>query len=324
MALLSNSSRTITPTPSANPDFAPEGALYLAWLHSRLLAIIASNWTAITLPVVIAIVGGLYVLTRQANAYAAQFACMVAIMAAANIQGHFPIMEERFGVFIVPWLALLAANGASVAIEPLKEARIRLAAKIGLTALMLLPALDTIRDPFHQQARRSLAHIRANPHIALVTSTAAEPVVDAYLAAPHRTNTSCAVVFASATTNRCTAAMSDGDGIFQGPATKWYLMNYIAAATWGGSDFGFPGKSVHQFSSDYYDWLVASLRRHDKAHLLILQGNKALLAAINARLQPNETLRLIVDERPPSPTLAHSAAQLYVYRKRSCLSPYDR
>ena len=294
--------------------YAPEDTFYIAWLHARLLAIVHSHWPPITLAVILAIIAGLYVLSKRTSIYVAQFAALLAIVVAANLSGHFPVMEERFSVFLLPWLTLLAATGCAQAIALLKSKNLRVAATISLTALTLMPALATVRDPFHQQARRSLGQIHDNPEIPLVTTMSGQPIVDAYSSlhdAPW-----CDVTAAGGTTNRCTAPKTAHDGDFTGPATKWYLMNYIAVTSWGGSAYAFPGASIEQFSSDYYDWIVASLRRHEIARLLIMQGNPKLLARIKSRLQPGETLRLAVDERPPSPTFAHGAAQLYEFRRQ--------
>lgn len=293
--------------------YAPDASFYPLWLIGRLGDIIASHWQAWTSFIAIAALAGGYVLARQGSPYAAQAGALLGIIVVANITGFFPVMEERFSVFLMPWLILLAATGMTGAIGRLSSQLPRSLAVCACVAAALLPAVDVVRDPFHQQARASLARAAAAPEIPLVTTLAGQAIIDAYRGDAASGRTECTVTAALATTTRCTARRDDADGRFAGAATKWYLLNYAEVASWGGSDYGFPGASLDSFAAAYYDWIVASLRRHKRAHLLVVQGNRHILAALRGRLGSGERLLRVVDERPPSPTLAHGAAQLFRY-----------
>lgn len=293
--------------------YAAEGTSYPLWLIGRGGDIITSHWQAWTSFIAVATLAGGYILARLRSIYAAQAAALLGIVVAANFAGFFPIMEERFSVFMLPWVTLLAASGIAGAVTRLPSPVPRSLAISGCVAAALLPAIDAVRDPFHHQARASLAHAAAAPAIPLATTLAGQAIIDAYqIRAPHDRK-HCTVTAALATTTRCTARREDTDGRFEGAATKWYLLNYAEIASWGGSDYGFPGASLDAFAAAYYDWIVAGLRRHQRAHVLIVQGNERMLAAVRTRLGPGERLRRVIDERPPSPTLAHGAAQLFLY-----------
>lgn len=293
--------------------YAPDGTFYPLWLIGRLGDIIASHWQAWTSFIAIAALAGGYVLAKRHSVYAAQAGALLAIVVAANAAGFFPVMEERFSVFLLPWLTLLAASGLAGAIARLPSPVPRSLAASACVAAALLPAVDAVRDPFHHQARASLGRAAAAPEIPLVTTLAGQAIVDAYRTGGPFDREDCTVAAALATTTRCTARRDDRDGRFEGAATKWYLLNYAEVALWGGSDHGFPGASLDAFAAAYYDWIAASLRRHQRAHLLVVQGNARMLAALRSRLGPGERLIRVVDERPPSPTLAHGAAQLFRY-----------
>ncbi|MFY0614396.1 MAG: hypothetical protein JXQ99_22900 [Hyphomicrobiaceae bacterium] len=293
--------------------FAPDSAFYPMWFAGRLLDIIASHWQSMAPFIAIAALVGGYALSRRASVYALQAGTLLGLVVTANIAGFFPVMEERFSVFLLPWLILCAASGLTIVLRKLPSTLAQPFAAAVLTAALLGPAVDTLRDPFHQQAHASLAHIHAKPTIPLHTTMAGQPIVDAYLSGASKNRSDCAVAVAAGTTDRCTAPRQTTDGMFKQAGTKWYLMNYIAIASWGGSDHGFPGASIAAFSADYYDWIVGDLRRSKRAHLLVVQGNTHMVEALRQRLQRNETLTRIVDERPASPTLAHSAGQLFLF-----------
>ena len=298
--------------------FAADGysqgtSLYPLWFTSRFFAILMSHWS--TAPVIIAVLlaAGITQSARQKAPYAAQFAALIAAVAALNLTGHLPVMEGRFSSFMLPWLTILAGFGASLLVNTMKAGLPRQATLTIVVLLALSSAANTLRDPFHQQARASLTHIAANPAIPLVTTISAQPIIDLYLQPAPTSRSECAVVQATATTTRCTAGKTSDDGAFQSAATKWYLMNYIAVGSWGGGAHGFPGASIDTFTAAYYDWLAANLRAHKTAFLLVIQGNPSQLSNIQSRLPPGARLTRIIDERPPSPTLAHSAAQLFLY-----------
>ena len=294
--------------------FAPNPVFYPSWFAARIADIIASHWQSLMPTIAIAAVAGGYLLARQQSIYAAQAGALLGVVIIANVAGFFPVMEERFSVFLLAWLALLAATGFAAAIATLTSSLARSITVSGLTAALLMPAVGTLSDPFHQQARTSLAHIKEAAETPLVTTVAGQPIIDAYLSQGRAKRSRCAVRMTAGTTTRCTAARNAADGRFKRAATKWYLMNYVAVASWGGSDYGFPGTSLKDFSVAYYDWITANLRHHEAAHLLLVQGNEHILTALRTRLRSNESLTRIVDERPASPTLAHSAAQLFLFK----------
>lgn len=290
---------------------------HIFWLLNRFAAIIGSHWSTAPAIILMLLAAGILHFARVRSIYAAQFLILTGFIVFLNLTGHFPIMERRFSTFMMPWLAVITGAGVSLVAGLITAASFRPAIVLSAVIFTLSPAIDTLRDPFHQQARASLRHIASNPAIPLVSSIAAQPVIDVYLAPPPKDHHDCTVAEAGATTTRCTAGKAPGDGAFQNASTKWYLMNYVAVASWGGSDAGFPGPSIAAFSDTYYDWLVSELRRHPKAHFLLLQGRPSVLAAIHKRLRPEENLTRIIDERPPSPTLGNNAAQLFVYDRNT-------
>jgi len=292
------------------------GVFYPSWFIGRFVDIVRSHWSELPVLVLGLVLIGVHRLTRNRSIYALQFGTLFGFILVLNLAGHFPIMEGRFSMFMLPWLALAAATGVNWVAGLIPDQSRRQIAITIAALFMLFPAFDTLRDPFHQQARASLAHIQATPEIPLFVSAASQPIADTYLKPGPKDRSACEVMQAKATTTRCTAGKVSGDGAaFQGAATKWYLMNYVSVATWGGSDIGFPGTSVKAFSSQYYDWLVAEMRKHKRAHFLLHQGNANVLNMLKSRLGAKDKLTRIIDERPPSPTLAHSAAQLFLLER---------
>lgn len=287
---------------------------YPAWLLSRLQGIVSSHWLGAATLVLLLLAIGLYVLIQQRSLFAAQFTVLAVSIVGLNLTGHFPIMEGRFSMFLLPWLGVLAGVGVSWLTRQISQPLLRQATVTLAALVMLYPAIQTLQDPFHQQTRASLAKIKATPELPLVATIASQPIIDVYLTPGPVNRQDCTVRQAAGTTTRCTAAKAAADGdTFSGADTKWYLLNYVAVSTWNGSDAGFPGASIEAYSAEYYDWLVSELRQYPKAHFLMLQGNPTVMRALQSRLKPTERLSRIVDERPPSPTLAHSAAQLYLF-----------
>ena len=302
------------------------------WFLVQLRAIVTSHFTPVTAVAGLAVLLGIFRGVRTRSAYAAQAGALVAIMAALNALHLYPVIEDRFTLFVLPWLAVLAALGVTQLLELLEPvspmpARAAVAQAIALAAGLALvwPAVDFVRDPHHQHAGRSLAVLHADPNTPVVTSIAAQPILE--LHAPGagsvlvRDAHICRPEIASGTTDRCTRARAPGDGAFAGADTKWYLLNYAAVAGWDGESFGFPGASLPAFVAEYHAWLTAEVARHPRAWLLLAQQTPRDIARLTELLAPHGRLTLVADDRPPSPSRGWGAARLFLFERHGTAAP---
>ncbi|MCB1510754.1 MAG: hypothetical protein KDJ36_07605 [Hyphomicrobiaceae bacterium] len=293
--------------------FAGDGDIYPVWLAGQVNAILASHAGDIAPCVIVASGVGLASLIRARSVYAGQFAALAAAVIALNLAGRFPILEERFSIYLLPWVGLAVGAGVCRLSTALSDARAKGVVAAVATAALLWPATGTISDPFHQTARRSLARLAADP----APVFGAQPILDLYLGRGPDRARDCMLAFVGDATNRCTAARGPHDGAFEGRATKWYLMNYIAAGLRGGATPGLDAGRLKQLTDDYVNWVAAGIVRHKRAYYLAIQAEKRFMAALMQRLSAHGTFRLVVDERPQSPTYAHGAGRLYLFERRA-------
>lgn len=292
--------------------FVGDGNIYPFWLAGRLATILTSHAGAIAPWLIVAGGVGLASLARARSVYAGQIIALAAAVVALNLAGQFPLLEERFSIFMLPWIGLAVGAGVCRIGKLIMDARAKAVATAMATAAVLWPALGTIGDPFHQDARRSLAHLASRS----VPVFGAQPILDLYRADATGGAGRCVLAHLGDATDRCTAARAEHDGAFAGAATKWYLMNYIAAGLRGGTTSGLDAGDVQALIDGYITWVAAGMVRHERAYYLAIQAERPFMDALAKRLALHGTFRIVVDERPASPTYAHGAAQLYLFERR--------
>jgi len=286
---------------------------YLPWVLGRSGAVLYSHMRELVFLIAALALAGFGLLTARLSVYAGQMAALAFVMVILNKAGLFPILNDRFSIFLLPWLAIAVGATGSWVAGRLPHAMPRSLCCGLMVSILIYPGAGTLTDPFHQQARASLAKIRKSPDIPLVPIVSAQPIADIYVARKPDVAGKCLIGGLLARTTRRTEARAPGAGPFLGDATKWFLMNYVVVESWDKAPPGLPAATVQKLAADYYDWFAAEVLRHPRAHVLLLQANSHIADAVTSRLSLHGKLTRVLDERGRG--LSHGAAQLYLFER---------
>jgi hypothetical protein len=277
---------------------------YLVWLANNCDTILASHYGFLGLPLLAAALFGGWTARARDLPYGRQVAALVAVILVLNVAGVYPLLPARFSVFLLPWFALFAGLGLGVVLAEIKDHGHQLIIGALTSIVVLLPAISYVFNPVKHQARQStttlLAHLRLDKTTPIMVTVSGQPVYDLYVKA--RTppgGDRCIAHGVLGYTNRCRALKAPGDGVMQGSATKWYLLNYAAIIGRGVPPVGFPGTSPQAFAASYITWLVEQLPK-DRDTLLFTAPHTAEDTdgdPFQARLKAMTTVQRLVDER---------------------------
>jgi hypothetical protein len=314
--------RPTSATVIANHAFTFEGigyfqghGSYLSWLAHRLLAILFSHYEIMCMLVLLIGLLGLFRLAQQRSIYALQMLILMLALIGANLARVYPIIEDRFTLFLLPWIGIAAGAGVGMIFARVPNALARTLLGLVLAAALLWPAVVFLQDPLRQDARQTLAFLASDPKTPVVLTMGAQPTYDLYMGSDGTpVGLRCDVQGKPGMTNRCMLPRAPGDGTFLGHDTKWYLLNYVAVAGWGGNDHGFPGPSVKEFAAHYWDFIASELKRAGRSYLFVLAHSRGDVVEIEKRAAVYGRLSLVLDERPSTPSRGFGSAQLWLFQ----------
>ena len=286
--------------------FARE-ASYPLWLAEKAWSIPESHYGVLALPLIAVGCLGVLTMRRRGLPYHSQFGLLIALVIVLNLGGIYPLLPARFSVFILPWIAVLAGVGIARLLHSIDDDNLQSIAAGGVALVVLFPAITYILDPTTHQARASIDALRANPTGPIMVTVSGQPVYDLYVKAPTVPGADrCLAPGVLGYTNRCRALKAPGDGVMQGAATKWYLLNYAAIIGRGvppvGFPGGYPGAAPQTFADNYLDWLVYQIPAGTPVRLFSAPHTERDTDGdpLQARLKRMATVQRLVDERTPA------------------------
>lgn len=278
-------------------------ASYPVWLIDKAWSILESHYGFLGLPLIAAALYGAWAMRGRGLPYLAQLGVLIAVMVAVNLAGVYPLLPARFSVFILPWIAVLAGVGIAGLLARIADENLQSIAAGGVAVVVLFPAITYILDPTTHQARKSIDALRADAKTQVMVTVSGQPVFDLYVKAPTPDGPDrCQAPSVLGYTNRCRTLKAPGDGIMQGAATKWYLLNYAAIIGRGVPPVGFPGASPQAFADSYVDWLAGQLPAGVPVRLFTAPHTERDTDGdpLQARLKAAATVQRLIDERTPA------------------------
>ena len=275
-------------------------ASYPVWLTGNLWTIAESHYGILAIPILAAAVLGAWWMRGRGLPYRSQAAALLAAMITLNMLGIYPLLPARFSIFVVPWLAVFAGVGMAAVLERINDQGLRIIAAAGAALLVLMPAGIYIATPRAYQAQQAIAYLKAARATPVMVTVSAQPVFDLYLQTPAtHAGDRCRAPSVLGYTHRCRALKTDSDGVFQGAATKWYLLNYAAIIGRGVAPIGFPGRDPQAFAASYLDWLESQIPAGKPVLILTAPQTRSDTDGDpwQARLRSRGTVERVIDER---------------------------